>query len=326
MREVAFIKQNKEKWLSFETAIFNNDFKDPDELASQYIYLINDLSYAQTYYPKSKVIGYLNQLAAKAFQKIYKTKREDTNRLTSFWKTEVPLIVYQYRKFIYIAFIIFTIFTSIGVISAANDGEFVRSILGDDYVNMTLENIENGDPVAVYKSGSNWGSFIGITINNLRVGIISFIFGVFGGIGTVYILFKNCIMLGSFQYFFYEKEVFWESVRGIWIHGSMEIFAIIIEAAAGLILGASILFPGTHSRLESFKQGAKTGVKILISTFPFTFSAGFLEGFITRYSNMMPNYMSVAIILITLGIISYYYLVYPYKVFNSLKDESINAL
>ena len=326
MREVAFIKQNKEKWLSFETAIFNNDFKDPDELASQYIHLINDLSYAQTYYPKSKVIGYLNQLAAKAFQKIYKTKREDTNRLTSFWKTEVPLIVYQYRKFIYIAFIIFTIFTSIGVISAANDGEFVRSILGDDYVNMTLENIENGDPVAVYKSGSNWGSFIGITINNLRVGIISFILGVFGGIGTVYILFKNCIMLGSFQYFFYEKGVFWESVRGIWIHGSMEIFAIIIEAAAGLILGASILFPGTHSRLESFKQGAKTGVKILISTFPFTFAAGFLEGFITRYSNMMPNYMSVAIILITLGIISYYYLVYPYKVFNSLKNESINAL
>jgi len=326
MREVAFIKQNKEKWLSFETAIFNNDFKDPDELASQYIHLINDLSYAQTYYPKSKVIGYLNQLAAKAFQKIYKTKREDTNRLTSFWKTEVPLIVYQYRKFIYIAFIIFTIFTSIGVISAANDGEFVRSILGDDYVNMTLENIENGDPVAVYKSGSNWGSFIGITINNLRVGIISFIFGVFGGIGTVYILFKNCIMLGSFQYFFYEKEVFWESVRGIWIHGSMEIFAIIIEAAAGLILGASILFPGTHSRLESFKQGAKTGVKILISTFPFTFAAGFLEGFITRYSNTMPNYMSVAIIIITLGIISFYYLVYPFKVFNSLKNESINAL
>ena len=326
MREVAFIKQNKEKWLSFETAIFNNDFKDPDELASQYIHLINDLSYAQTYYPKSKVIGYLNQLAAKAFQKIYKTKREDTNRLTSFWKTEVPLIVYQYRKFIYIAFIIFTIFTSIGVISAANDGEFVRSILGDDYVNMTLENIENGDPVAVYKSGSNWGSFIGVTINNLRVGIISFILGVFGGIGTVYILFKNCIMLGSFQYFFYEKELFWESVRGIWIHGSMEIFAIIIEAAAGLILGASILFPGTHSRLESFKQGAKTGVKILISTFPFTFSAGFLEGFITRYSNMMPNYLSVAIIIITLGIISYYYLVYPFKVFNSLKKESINAI
>ena len=323
MREVAFIKQNKEKWLSFEQAIFNNDFKDSDELASQYIHLINDLSYAQTYYPKSKVIIYLNQLAAKAFQKIYKTKRDDSNRLVSFWKTEVPLIVHQYRKYIYIAFAIFTLFTAIGAMSAANDGEFVRSILGDEYVNMTIENIENGNPVAVYKSGSNWGSFIGITINNLRVGIISFVLGVFGGIGTVYILFKNCIMLGSFQYFFYEKGVFWESVRGIWIHGSMEIFAIVIEAGAGLILGASILFPGTYSRYKSFKQGAKTGIKILISTFPFTFFAGFLEGFITRYSNIMPNWLSVGIILITLGLISYYYLIYPFKVYQNEKQNLI---
>ncbi|HLT52324.1 MAG TPA: stage II sporulation protein M [Flavobacteriaceae bacterium] len=314
MREVAFIKQNKEKWLNFETAISNKEFKDPDELASLYVHLINDLSYAQTNYPKSKVIVYLNHLASQAFQKIYKTKREDTNRILDFWKTEVPLLAYKYRKYIYVAFAVFAFFTFIGAISAANDGEFVRSILGDQYVDMTLENIEKGDPVAVYKSGSNWGSFIGITVNNLRVGIIAFIMGVFGGLGTIYILFKNCIMLGSFQYFFHEQGVLWESVRGIWIHGAMEIFAIVIEAAAGLILGASILFPGTYSRFTSFKNGAKTGVKLLISTFPFTFSAGFLEGFITRYSNVMPNFLSVGIILITLGIISYYYLIYPFKV------------
>lgn len=323
MREVSFIKQNKEKWLSFEKAVFNNDFEDPDELASQYIHLINDLAYAQTYYPKSKVITYLNQLAAKAFQKIYKTKREDTNRVIGFWKTEIPLICYEYRKYIYIAFIIFFAFTFIGAISAANDGEFVRSVLGDNYVNMSLENIEAGDPVAVYKSGSNWGSFIGITINNLKVGIIAFVLGVFLGIGTLYIMFNNCIMLGSFQYFFYEKGVFWESVRGIWIHGSMEIFAIVIEAAAGLLLGASILFPGTHSRYTSFKIGAKTGIKILISTFPFTFAAGFLEGFVTRYSNIMPHWLSVSIILITLGIISYYYLIYPFKVHKQITQTPL---
>ncbi len=323
MREVAFIKQNKEKWLSFEKAIVNNDFDNPDELASQYIHVINDLAYAQTYYPKSKVIAYLNQLSANAYQKIYKTKSTDTNRIISFWKTEVPLICYQYRKFIYIAFIVFFAFTFIGAISAANDGEFVRSVLGDDYVNMSLENIEAGDPVAVYKSGSNWGSFIGITINNLRVGIIAFVLGVFLGIGTLYIMFNNCIMLGSFQYFFYQKGVFWESVRGIWIHGAMEIFAIVIECAAGLILGASILFPATHSRYTSFKMGAKTGIKILISTFPFTFAAGFLEGFITRYSNIMPNWLSVGIIIITLAIISYYYLIYPFKIQKQITQTPI---
>ncbi|NND51643.1 MAG: stage II sporulation protein M [Flavobacteriaceae bacterium] len=321
MREVAFIKQNKEKWLNFEKAIFGKTLKKPDDLASLYVHLINDLSYAQTYYPKSKTILYLNNLAAKAFQKIYKTKREDTNRFVHFWKIEVPLIVYQYRRYVLYAFLLFATFVAIGALSAANDDAFVRLIMGDQYVNMTLENIENGDPVAVYKSGSNWGGFIAITLNNLYVGILSFIYGVFGGFGTGYVLLQNGVMLGSFQYFFYEQGVFWESVRGIWIHGAMEIFAIVIEAAAGLMLGASILFPRTYSRLTSFKMGVKDGVKILISTFPFTFSAGFLEGYVTRYSDSMPNWLSVGIILVTLSIISYYYLIYPYILTKKLKKE-----
>lgn len=320
MREVAFIKQNKEKWLDFEKAIFGKTLKNPDELASLYIHLVNDLSYAQTYYPKSKTILYLNNLAAKAFQKIYKTKREDSNRFVHFWKVEVPLIVYHYRRYVLYAFVLFLSFVAIGALSAAYDDTFVRLILGDHYVNMTLENIEAGDPVAVYKSGSNWGSAFGITLNNLYVGIKSFVFGVFGGIGTGLVLLFNGIMVGAFQFFFYKEGVLWESVRGIWIHGSMEIFAIVIEGAAGLILGASILFPRTYSRLTSFKIGVKDGVKILISTFPFTIAAGLLEGYVTRYSNAMPNWLSVGIILLTLSIISYYYLIYPRLVHKKLKQ------
>lgn len=316
MREVAFIKQNKEKWLEFEQAIFGKSKKNPDELANLYIQLVNDLSFAQTYYKKSKTVVYLNHLAASTYQKIYKTKREDSNKLVYFFKTDVPLLVYEYKRYIGYAFLLFFILTSIGVISAKNDVDFVRLILGDEYVNMTLDNIAKGDPVAVYKSGSNWGSFIGITLNNLKVGAYSYFFGIFGGFGTFYILLQNCIMLGSFQYFFYQEGVFWESVRGIWIHGSMEIFAMIIEAGAGLALGASILFPKTFSRLHSFKIGFKNTFKIFLSTMPFTFMAGFLEGYITRYSNKMPYFLSIAIILITLGAISFYYLIYPLMVYK----------
>ncbi|WP_298761132.1 stage II sporulation protein M [uncultured Psychroserpens sp.] len=319
MREVAFIKQNKEKWLNFEKAIFGKKLKNPDELASLYIQLVNDLSYAQTYYPKSKTILYLNNLAAKAFQKIYKTKREDTNRFVHFWKVEVPLIVYEHRRYVLYAFILFLTFVAIGVLSAVYDDSFVRLILGDGYVNDTLENIEAGDPVAVYKSGSDWGSSIGITFNNLRVGITSFVLGIFGGLGTAYVMLENGIMVGAFQYFFYQEDVLWESVRGIWIHGSMEIFAIVIEGAAGLMLGASILFPKTYSRMISLKIGVKNGLKILISTFPFTIAAGFLEGYVTRYSNTMPNWLSVGIILFTLSLITFYYLVYPFIVNRKIK-------
>ena len=323
MREVAFIKQNKQKWLDFEQAIFGKTKKNPDEMASLYIHLVNDLSYAQTYYPKSKTVLYLNHLAAQIYQRIYKTKREETNRIVYFFATEVPLLVYQYRRYVLYAFILFFMAVGIGVVSARYDDAFVRMVMGDAYVNMTLENIQKGDPVAVYKSGSNWGMGIGITINNILVGARCYIYGIFFGIGTFMALLQNAVMLGSFQYFFYDRGVLWESVRGIWIHGSMEIFAIVIESAAGFILGASILFPKTYSRFASFKIGMKNSLKIFLSTIPFTIAAGILEGFVTRYSDSMPHWLSIGIILLTLSIISLYYLVFPY-IANKTNQHSHN--
>lgn len=314
MREIAFIKQNKPKWLEFEQAVFGTLKKNPDDLANLYIQLVNDLSFAQTFYPKSKTVVYLNHLASQTYQKIYKTKRTDQNRIVYFFKQEVPLLVYDYRKFVWFSFALFFVMVGIGVISALYDENFVRIIVGNQYVDDTLNNISKGNPVAVYKSGSNWGSFIGITINNLYVGMCCYILGIFGGLGTFYFSLKNAIMLGSFQYFFYQQGVFWKSVRGIWIHGSMEIFGIVIETAAGYILGTSILFPRTFSRINSFKIGFKNSFKILVSTVPFTIAAGFLEGFITRYSIDMPNWLSGFIILFTLALISFYYLVYPFIV------------
>ena len=320
MREVAFIKQNKSKWLDFERALSGTIAKNPDEVASLYIQLINDLSYAQTYYPKSKTVVYLNHLASQIYQKIYKTKREDKNRFVSFFSTEVPVLVYHYKRYLGYSFLVFFCCVSIGVISAKYDQDFVRLILGDEYVNMTLANIKSGNPLAVYKSGSEFGSYVVITINNLVVGLKCYIYGIFGGVGTFMALFYNSIMLGSFQYFFYQQGVFWQSVRGIWIHGSMEIFAMVVEGACGFILGASILFPKTFSRLNSFKIGFKNSLKIFLSTIPFTILAGFLEGFITRYSIVMPNWLSIFIILATLSFISFYYLIFPTIVFNKIKS------
>ncbi len=320
MREVAFIKQNKTKWLAFEQALLGQSTKNPDETATLYIQLVNDLSYAQTYYPKSKTVVYLNHLTSQIYQKIYKTKREDRNRFISFFSTEVPLLLHHYKRYIAYAFLVFFCCVAIGVVSAKYDQDFVRLILGDNYVNMTLDNIKDGNPLAVYKSGSAFGSYVVITVNNLFVGAKCYIFGVFFGVGTFIALFYNSIMLGSFQYFFYQQGVFWQSVRGIWIHGAMEIFAMVIEAACGFILGSSILFPKTFSRISSFKIGFKNSLKIFLSTIPFTIMAGFLEGFITRYSIVMPKWLSIFIILTTLLLISFYFLIFPFIVYKKINS------
>lgn len=310
MREASFVKQNKEKWIGFENALDNNVKINPDDLASYYIQLTNDLSYAQTYYPESKTLLYLNSLASQAHQKIYITKKESKNKIASFWRDEFPLFFYQYQKTLLYAFLIFMAAVSIGVVSTLNDDSFVRLILGDAYVNMTIENIENGEPMAVYKSGSNIGTFLGITINNIRVAILAFALGVFFSVGTVYVLFSNGIMLGAFITFFYNYGIL-EKTSTVWLHGTIEISVIVIAGCAGLVMGNSFLFPKTFSRRVAFMKGAKDGLKIVVSTIPFFIIAGFIEGFITRYGEQMPSFLAYGIIFISLFLIVYYYIIYP---------------
>ena len=310
MREASFVRQNKEKWIGFENALENNVEINPDDLASYYIQLTNDLSYAQTYFPESKTLLYLNSLASQAHQKIYITKKESKNKIISFWRDEFPLFFYKYHKTLLYAFLIFMSAVLIGAVSTLNDDSFVRLILGDSYVNMTIENIEKGEPMAVYKGGSNIGSFLGITINNIRVAIIAFALGVFFSVGTVYVLFSNGIMLGAFITFFYNYGIL-EKTSTIWLHGTIEISVIVIAGCAGLVMGNSFLFHKTYSRRVAFMKGAKDGLKIVVSTIPFFIIAGFIEGFITRYGEAIPSFLAHGIIFMSLFVIVYYYIVYP---------------
>ena len=130
-------------------------------------------------------------------------------------------------------------------------------------------------------------------------------------------------MLGSFLYFFYDKGLLWESSRTIWIHGTIEISVIIIAGCAGLVLGNGLLFPDTYSRLDSFKKSIKAGLKIMLSTVPFFIIAGFLEGFVTRHTEM-PDWLAITIILASLTLIIYYYVIYPIKLTNQIKQDGNN--
>lgn len=323
MREAAFVKQNKDKWLRFESVLSNNAAIDPDMLSDLYIEITDHLSYAKTFYKNSNTERYLNQLASQAHQKIYKTKKESKNRLISFFKTEFPLMFYQHQRELLVAFLVFALFVIIGAYSAATEGDFVRSILGDSYVNMTLENIENDDPMRVYKEMGEFNMFLGITLNNIKVALWAFALGILFGVGSLYIMLQNGIMLGSFQYFFYEKGLLWESARTIWIHGTIEISVIIIAGCAGLVLGNGMLFTGTYTRMESFKRGVKNGLKILISTIPFFIIAGFLEGFVTRHTEM-PDWLAILIIGGSLTLIIFYYVIYPRQLYRKVTNLKSN--
>lgn len=320
MREAAFLKKNKDKWLLFEAVLEGKKEVEPDKLSDLYLEITDDLSYALTFYPKSNTSLFLNSLAVKAHQKIYKSKKESKSRFLSFFKTEFPLLFYNYQKQLVISFSVFVFFAIVGAFSASKDGDFVRLILGDGYVNETLENIEKGTPMAIYSQAGESKMFLMITINNIKVALNTFIFGMLFCVGTLYMLMQNGIMLGSFTFFFSEKQLLWESSRTIWIHGTIEISVIIIAGCAGLVLGSGLLFPKTYSRLEAFKHSAKDGLKIMLSTIPFFIIAGFLEGFVTRHTEM-PDWLSILIIVSSLSFIIFYYVIYPIKLTQNQSNE-----
>lgn len=319
MQEVAFLKQNMEKWKQIE-AILSGKNINPDTLAELFIQLTDDLSFAKTFYPGSKTVLYLNSLAAKVHQAVYRNKKEKKSRLITFWKFELPAILKDCRREMFYSLVIFILSVFIGIVSSANDKTFVRLILGDTYVNMTLENIDKGDPLAVYKKVNEIDMFFGITFNNIRVALYAFTAGVLFSFGTGLLLFYNGVMLGAFHYFFFQKGMLISSMLTIWIHGTLEISAIIIAGCAGLVMGNSILFPGSYTRRRSFMNGAKNGLKIVIGLIPVFILAGFLEGFVTRHTGM-PAFVSLCIIISSLIFVIWYFIIYPLNV----KKEAAHA-
>lgn len=317
MREALFLRQNKDRWTSYETTPTAN----PDELAERFIQLTDDLAFARTFYPNSRTVAYLNGLASSIHLAIYKNRKEKQNRIVQFWKYELPLVMARHQRSLLYAFLFFTCFVAIGVLSARYDENFVRLILGDGYVNMTNENIEKGDPFGVYKSRDPFFMFVAIAFNNIYVSFRVFVQGLLLGVGTIYGLFYNGVMLGSFEYYFFSKGLGGNSILVVFIHGTLEISAIIIAGAAGLVLGNSILFPRTFTRIQSVIAGAKDGVKIILGLTPVFLMAAFLEGFITRHTEM-PAWLSIFILATSLFFIIYYFVIYPIQLRSRLSVQA----
>lgn len=310
MREASFVERNKEKWRSIENNLLHIIDVDPDILASNYIELTNDLAYAQTFYPESKTKDYLNELSIRAHQLIYKDQKSSSNKLTHFFTYEIFESIWKIRKPLLYSLLIFVLANIIGIISAHYEDSFLKFIMGSSYVDMTVQNIKEGNPAGVYQQGSNWGGALAITINNVRVAFFAFIYGIFFSLGTGFILMSNGIMVGTFHYMFYKYGVLAEAMSAIWIHGAIELSVIVIAGGCGIAMGNSILFPKSYTRLESFKRAVKHAAKVLISTIPFFIIAGTLEGFVTRYYQVSIGMCLIIIFLSFLSIV-YVYIVKP---------------
>jgi len=343
-----FIKKNAEKWKEYQLSPTDN----PDETAERFVDLIDDLSYAKTFYPKSKVTRWINGIAAGIYQSIYKNKKEKYSRLFQFWKYELPLLFRKYHRIFLFTTVVFLVFVAIGVFSSKYDEGFVRGILGDGYVDMTEANISKGDPFGVYKSDNPFSMFVMIAINNISIAMLFIAGGFLLGIPTIFRwpvlnvagLWDTGMMLGAFQYMFFSHDLGWKSIMVIWIHGTLEISIFVISATAGFIIANGILFPRTFSRMESFKRGIKDALKVALVIIPILLVAAFFESYVThlmsetfeKNSNAgLPVWLGVVILTCSVCFIVWYFVILPIRltkkgyyiqpdgIINRLKQDNV---
>jgi uncharacterized membrane protein SpoIIM required for sporulation len=157
------------------------------------------------------------------------------------------------------------------------------------------------------------------------VSFIYFFRGILLGIPSLVSLGKESIRLGAFEHMFYVKGLGGQAVTTVLIHGLLELTAIIIACAAGVVMGTGFLFPGTRRRIEAFREGTKDGIKMIIGLVPVFVLAAFYEGFITRYYKM-PFALNLFLLVSSAAFVIWYFVLYPARLSKRAKEEvRVNA-
>lgn len=233
------------------------------------------LAYARTHYPSTSVVAYLNSLVNKCHSHVYAVKKVSPGILFKYITRDFPRLLKEYRWFIICSFSFFAFGALLSMLLV---------LINADNANMFLPK----ELIASIKSGKSGGGQWNyplmssyIMVNNISVSLKAFVMGITLGIGTIYVLFTNGALLGALTalvYIYGKPMNYWSLILP---HGIIELTAIFISGAAGLIIAKSILIPGDHARSHSLIKGAKQAISLIIGVIFLLVIAGIIEGFFT---------------------------------------------
>jgi uncharacterized membrane protein SpoIIM required for sporulation len=223
---------------------------------------------------------YLNQLLARAHNILYSAHKTDPSAILSFFTVTYPRIFRRNLRFVQIALVIFAASALVGAALTYQDPDFKLSILGPQMV-QTIEKHEmwTHSIVGIKPLASS-----AIMTNNMSVSFMTFAMGITAGLGTIYMLAFNGLLLGVIGMACHLSGMslkLWEFVAP---HGVLELPAIFLAGGAGLRVAAGLLFPGYLPRRESLVGAGTEGVKLLLGTIPILIIAGSIEAFVSPTS------------------------------------------
>jgi uncharacterized membrane protein SpoIIM required for sporulation len=250
------------------------------ELALLYRQSASDLSSVREDPTSKQLAVYLNQLLGRAHNLIYMGRRANKRGIWTFYKDTYPRIFRETFGDTFVAFVLFLVAAVAGVLMGIGDPGFERYFLGPHM----MQSIENHkmwtDSIVTVKPMASSG----ILTNNISVAFAAFAFGITAGIGTVWMMLLNGLMMGVVGLACWREGMslpLWSFVAG---HGVLELPAIFIAGGAGLGIAKGLLFPGALPRRESLVRAGARSVRLVLGTIPMLLIAGFVEGFISPTS------------------------------------------
>lgn len=235
---------------------------------------------------------YLNNLVVKGHNQVYQRERNRWADLWNFFWVTFPSLVRSKILYVAAAFAILLVplITSYFLVLRDIDFAHMEVMKGSPLVpeqlwhhieqhKMWTDSTQDYSPTASSEIASN----------NIRVAILSFAYGVTFGLGTVYVLFLNGMMIGTIFGVCKRFGLFNNLLAFVAPHGVLELSAIFISGGAGLMMGVAMLFPGQLKRSDSLKLAAKQALGLFGGCIPMLLIAGTIEGFLSPRTDVSPE-------------------------------------
>lgn len=220
---------------------------------------------------------YVNQLLVRAHNTIYSGHRASPKALLSFFSTTYPAAFRRHIKHCALATLIFVVGGLIGAVLTYQNPDFKVKFLGPQMI----ETIDKHQMWTQSIVGIKPLASSAIMTNNMSVGFTTFALGITAGIGTIYMMAFNGVMIGVIGVACYLAGMSLQLWSFVAPHGVLELPAIFIAGGAGFRIAQGLLFPGVLPRRDSLARAGSEAVQLLLGTIPILIIAGLIEAFIS---------------------------------------------
>ncbi len=263
---------------------------DLRELGQLYRQVASDLATVREDPGSVRYEVYLNRLLSRAHNTIYSAGRPASGGAVAFLRDTFPRAVRQHATYIALATALFLAGAIVGAVLTSRDPDFPTRVVGPELAEtIARHQMWTHSIVAIKPVASSQ-----IMTNNMGVAFMTFALGISGGLGTLYLLLFNGLMIGVIAMACEAGGMSVDLWSFVAPHGVLELPAIFIAGAAGLRLADGLLFPGTLPRRDSLSQAGREAVTLVLGCVPILVVAGLIEAFVSPTDLAVPLKFTLA--------------------------------